>query len=63
MSELETVKYMFGFCQHADGKYYGSPNDVEPAKKLKAKAAEAKGSSAEESSLITMRKYYEQYFS
>ncbi len=63
MTALETVKYMFGFCQHADGKYYGTPNDVELARQLKAKAVEANGGSADEATLMTLKKFFTKYFS
>lgn len=60
--ELEVVKYMFGFCQHADGKYYGVANDVVTAGKLKAAAAAAKGLSGTDAELLTLEKFWRKYF-
>lgn len=60
--ELEVVKYMFGFCQHANGKYYGVPNDVVTAGKLKAAAAAAKGLSGADAELLTLERFWRKYF-
>lgn len=59
---LETVKYMFGFCQHSGGMYYGVPNDTDTAGELKARAAEAKGVSGEQSKLQTPEGFFKKYF-
>ncbi|KAF5549227.1 hypothetical protein FNAPI_8047 [Fusarium napiforme] len=58
---FETVKYIFGFCQHSGGLYYGVPNDLGPATELKAKAAEAKGQSSD-AKLMTLEGFWEKYF-
>ena len=59
---FETVKYMFGFCQHSGGLYYGVPNDLKTAGELKAKAVEAKGQSGDETKLTTLESFLKQYF-
>ncbi|KAF4977787.1 hypothetical protein FZEAL_5753 [Fusarium zealandicum] len=59
---FETVKYMFGFCQHSGGLYYGVPNDLKTAGDLKARAAEAKGQSGEEKNLTTLEGLLKKYF-
>ncbi|KAI9163046.1 NmrA-like family domain-containing oxidoreductase lnaB [Paramyrothecium foliicola] len=59
--DLETIKYMFGFCQHSGGKYYGVPNDVSTPAALKAAAARAKGK-AGEGSLTTAEGFFQMYF-
>ncbi|KAF4452726.1 NmrA-like family domain-containing protein 1 [Fusarium austroafricanum] len=58
---FETVKYMFGFCQHSGGLYYGVPNDLGPAAELKAKAAEAKGDSSA-GKLMTLETFWKKHF-
>ncbi|KAH7255451.1 uncharacterized protein BKA55DRAFT_688467 [Fusarium redolens] len=58
---FETVKYMFGFCQHSGGLYYGVPNDLSPAAELKAKAAEAKGQSGD-AKLMALGGFWKKYF-
>ncbi|KAL6922138.1 hypothetical protein ACHAPO_002896 [Fusarium lateritium] len=57
---FETVKYMFGFCQHSGGLYYGVPNDLAPAGDLKARAADAKG--AGDGKLMTLERFWQKYF-
>lgn len=59
---LETVKYMFGFCQHSGGLYYGVPNDLVTAGELKARAAEAKGEAADKGSLTSLEAFVTKYF-
>jgi hypothetical protein len=63
MRGLETVKYMFGFCQHSGGRYYGTPNDVAPAAELKAAAAKAQGKDADGSDLVTIERFFAKYLS
>ncbi|KAF5983888.1 NmrA-like family domain-containing protein [Fusarium bulbicola] len=58
---FETVKYMFGFCQHSGSLYYGVPNDLSPATELKGKAAEAKGQSGD-AKLMTLEGFWKKYF-
>ncbi|KAH7148454.1 hypothetical protein EDB81DRAFT_463608 [Dactylonectria macrodidyma] len=58
---FETVKNMFGFCQHSGGLYYGVPNDVVTAGELKARAAEAKGVSGNEVKLTTLEAFIAKY--
>ncbi|KAJ4133440.1 hypothetical protein NW768_005026 [Fusarium equiseti] len=58
---IETVKYMFGFCQHSCGLYYGVPNDLETAGDLKARATVAKGL-AGDSKLMTLGGFWQKYF-
>ncbi|RFN47255.1 family protein 1 [Fusarium flagelliforme] len=58
---IETVKYMFGFCQHSGGLYYGVPNDLEIAGDLKARAAVAKGL-AGDGKLMTLGGFWQKYF-
>ncbi|KAF4494221.1 hypothetical protein FAGAP_9619 [Fusarium agapanthi] len=58
---FETVKYMFGFCQHSSGLYYGVPNDLSPAAELKSKAAEAKRQSGD-AKLMTLEGFWKKYF-
>ena len=58
---IETVKYMFGFCQYSGGLYYGVPNDLETAGDLKARAAVAKGS-AGDGKLMTLGGFWQKYF-
>ena len=62
IEELQTVKNMFGFCQHANGWYYGAPNDVTPAKQLKQAAAKAKGLDGDVE-LMTVERFVTKYFS
>ncbi|KAH7149201.1 hypothetical protein B0J13DRAFT_300025 [Dactylonectria estremocensis] len=62
VSAFETVKYMFGFCQHSGGLYYGVPNDVVTAGELKARAAGAKGMSGNDSKLTTLESFISKYF-
>lgn len=59
---FETVKYMFGFCQHSGGLYYGVPNDVATTGELKARAAEAKGESGDNAKLMTLERFLGKYF-
>ncbi|KAJ4267660.1 hypothetical protein NW762_003774 [Fusarium torreyae] len=59
---FETVKYMFGFCQHSGGLYYGVPNDLVTVGELKAKAAEAKGQSGDETKLTTLESFLKKHF-
>ncbi|CAM1500601.1 Fc.00g097630.m01.CDS01 [Cosmosporella sp. VM-42] len=59
---FETVKYMFGFCQHSGGLYYGVPNDLVTSGELKAMAAEAKGDSADKAGLTTLEGFVTKYF-
>lgn len=59
---FETVKYMFGFCQHSGGLYYGVPNDLVTAGELKASAAEAKGESGDADKLTTLERFVTKYF-
>ncbi|KAH7011457.1 hypothetical protein EDB80DRAFT_891270 [Ilyonectria destructans] len=59
---FETVKYMFGFCQHSGGLYYGVPNDVVTAGELKARAAEAKGESGDQAKLTSLESFTTKYF-
>ncbi|CAG7556009.1 unnamed protein product [Fusarium equiseti] len=58
---IETVKYMFGFCQYSGGLYYGVPNDLETAGDLKARAAVAKGL-AGDSKLMTLGGFWQKCF-
>jgi hypothetical protein len=58
---IETVKYMFGFCQYSGGLYYGVPNDLETGGDLKARAAVAKGL-AGDSELMTLGGFWQKYF-
>lgn len=60
-SALETVKYMFGFCQHSWGLYYGAPNDLTVPEELKAAAAEAKG--VANAKLMTLEGFFLKHFS
>ncbi|KAJ3526654.1 hypothetical protein NM208_g11086 [Fusarium decemcellulare] len=60
---FETVKRMFGFCQHSGGLYYGVPNDLDTAGDLKARAAEAKGEAGDKKKLTALEKFLEKYFS
>ncbi|KAM0347765.1 hypothetical protein ACHAPU_004781 [Fusarium lateritium] len=60
---FETVKRMFGFCQHSGGLYYGVPNDLSSARDLKARAAEAKGESGDTGRLMTLKGFWKKYFS
>ncbi|KAH6873926.1 hypothetical protein B0T10DRAFT_567658 [Thelonectria olida] len=59
---FETVKRMFGFCQHSGGLYYGEPNDVVTAGQLKAKAAEAKGQLGDDAKLMSLERFVAKYF-
>ena len=59
---FETVKYMFGFCQHSGGLYYGVPNDLVTSGELKAKAAEAKGESVDKADLTSLEGFVTKYF-
>lgn len=59
---FETVKYMFGFCQHSGGLYYGIPNDVVTTGELKAKAAKAKGVTGDNAKLMTLERFLGKYF-
>ena len=58
---LETVKYMFGFCQHSGGLYYGVPNDLAVPRELKSAAVEAQGGG--ESHLMTLETFFKKHFS
>lgn len=60
---FETVKLMFGFCQHSGGLYYGVPNDVATAGELKAKAAEAKRETGDKAKLTSLERFIIKYFS
>ncbi|KAK7397518.1 hypothetical protein QQX98_013113 [Neonectria punicea] len=62
MAALETVKYMFGFCQHSGGLYYGVPNDVVTSGELKSRAAEAKGQSGDQAKLTSLESFIAKYF-
>lgn len=57
---LETVKHMFGFCQHSGGLYYGVPNDTTAAGELKRSAAEAQGK--KESELLKLEEFFARFF-
>lgn len=59
---LETIKYMFGFCQCSGGLYYGVANDVVTAGRLKAKAASAKGESSTGAGLMSLERFVSKYF-
>jgi hypothetical protein len=59
--DLETLKYMFGFCQHSGGKYYGEPNNLTVPAALKAAAAEAKGK-PQEAHLTTLEEFFRLVF-
>ncbi|KAF7542925.1 hypothetical protein G7Z17_g11162 [Cylindrodendrum hubeiense] len=59
---FDTVKYMFGFCQHSGGLYYGASNDVVTAGELKARAAEARGESGDQTKLISLENFVVKYF-
>lgn len=59
--DLETLKYMFGFCQYSGGKYYGELNNLASPKELKEAAARAKGK-PEEVSLQTLEGFFEANF-
>ncbi|KAF7549588.1 hypothetical protein G7046_g8289 [Stylonectria norvegica] len=59
---IETVKSMFGFCQHSGGLYYGVPNDVAVSGKLKANAAAAKGEDGDKVALTTLEAFVTKYF-
>ena len=59
---MELVKYMFGFCQHSGGLYYGEPNDGGPAAELKKLAAEAKGETGEGAAPMTLEKFWARHF-
>lgn len=61
--EIETVKNMFGFCQHSGGRYFGVVTDVGPAREIKAKVAAAKGLPAGEGALTTLEKFVAKTFS
>lgn len=55
---LETVKYMFGFCQYSGGLYYGLTNDLAPPRELKKIASEAKGV---DGGLVTLEEYFKRH--
>lgn len=57
---LETVKFMFGFCQYSGGLYYAEPNDLSAAADLKKIASEAKGAPGE--TLATLESFLKKYF-
>ncbi|UNI20870.1 hypothetical protein JDV02_006919 [Purpureocillium takamizusanense] len=61
--DLESIKNMFGFLERSGGKYYGGAYDLEPAKKLKAKAAAAKGLAENERDLTTLSQFVRKHFS
>ncbi|POR37239.1 NmrA family protein [Tolypocladium paradoxum] len=61
--EIETVKTMFGFCQHSGGRYFGEVNNIGPAREIKAKVAAAKGLPAGEGALMTLEKFMGKHFS
>jgi hypothetical protein len=56
---LETVKYMFGFCQHSGGLYYGVPNDLTVPRELKSTAVEAQGGG--EGNLMTLEIFFKKH--
>lgn len=59
MTELETVKYMFGCCQHSGGLYYGRENDTSTAQDLKSAASKAKGTSDE---MASFTEFFKKHF-
>lgn len=61
--DLESIKNMFGFLELSGGKYYGEAYDLEPAKKLKAKAAAAKGRAEGDRGLTTLNQFVRKHFS
>lgn len=44
---LEGIKLMFRYCELLDGRYYGEPADLEPARKLKKAVADRFGGESE----------------
>lgn len=59
---LETVKLIYKFCQHTDGKYFGVQSDKSTPTKLKAAAAVARGRSGAEAELTTAETFFRRAF-
>lgn len=53
---------MFGFLQLSGGKYFGVPDEIETASKLKASAARAQGLAENEGHLTTLEQAFRKQF-
>lgn len=59
---LESIKFMFGFCQESGGRYYGDETEGNTALGLKKKAAKASGKNSEEAKLYTLGEFFKRDF-